>query len=82
MGTLDIVFHNFLTTDNEIKLIGAGFIDSTIKLWGYIIFSILIVVISFKTVNNIGKGKGQIFKTIAVLPAYLVCLFVIIIVFT
>ena len=81
VGTLDIVFHNFLTTDNEIKLIGAGFIDSTIKLWGYIIFSILIVVVSFKTVNNIEKEKGQIFKTIAVLPAYLVCLFVIIIVF-
>lgn len=82
IGTLDIVFDTFLTTDNDIKLVGAGFIDSTIKLWGYVIFSIIIVIVSFRAVNSIKKGEqGKIFKNLMIIPLYLLTLFIFIVVF-
>ncbi len=79
---LDIVLSVFLTTDNNIKLVGAGFIDSTIKLWGYVIFSVLIVVATFRAINSVKKGiQGQIFKNLVLIPLYLVILFIIILLF-
>ena len=82
VGCLDIVFDVFLTTDNGIKLVGAGFIDSTIKLWGYIIFSVLIVIATFRAVNSVKKGKqGKIFKNLGLIPIYLVILFFVIMIF-
>ena len=82
VSCLDIVFDVFLTTDNGIKLVGAGFIDSTIKLWGYVIFSVLIVIATFRAVNSVIKGKqGKIFKNLGLIPAYLVILFIIIMIF-
>ena len=82
VSAIDIVFGTFLTTDNNIKLVGAGFIDSTIKLWGYIIFSILIIVATFRAINSVKKGqKGKIFKNLGLIPIYLVALFIIILIF-
>lgn len=82
VSCLDIVLSVFLTTDNDIKLVGAGFIDSTIKLWGYVIFSILIVVATFRAINSVKKGRqGQIFKNLGLIPLYLVVLFIIILLF-
>ena len=43
VGTLDIVFGNFITTSSRLQLTGAGLTDVTIKLWGNIIFAIVIV---------------------------------------
>lgn len=82
VSCLDIVFDVFLTTDNGIKLVGAGFIDSTIKLWGYVIFSILIVIATYRAVNNVKKGiQGKIFKNLSIIPIYLVALFLVIMIF-
>lgn len=82
VSAMDIVFSNFMTTENNIKLVGAGFIDSTIKLWGYIVFSILIIVATFRAINSVKKGqKGKIFKNLGLIPIYLVVLFIIILIF-
>ncbi len=79
--SMDIVFDNFLTTDNDIKLAGAGFIDSTIKYWGYNLLSIVMLVAIFKAINSFKKGKQEkILKDLAIVPIYLVLLFVVMLV--
>lgn len=76
--SMDIVFDNFLTTDNGIKLAGAGLVDSTIKFWGYGILSIVTLVSIFRAVNSFKKGKqSKVLKDLAVVPIYLVILFLI-----
>ena len=75
---MDIVFDNFLTTDNNIKLAGAGFIDSTIKYWGYIVLAIILFISIVKAIKSFKQGKqGKILKDLAVVPIYLVGLFVV-----
>lgn len=82
VSSMDIVLSTFLTTDNGVKLVGAGFIDSTIKLWGYVIFSVLIVVSTFRAINSAKRGeKGKIFKNLGLIPLYLVVLFIVILIF-
>lgn len=76
--SMDIVFDNFLTTDNGIKLAGAGLVDSTIKYWGYNILAIIILISIFRAVHDSKKGKqSKILKDIIVVPIYLVILFIV-----
>ena len=80
--SMDIVFDNFLTTDNNIKLAGAGLVDSTIKFWGYAILALVILVSIFRAVNSFKKGKqSKILKDLVVVPAYLVILFIAMVAF-
>ncbi len=80
--SMDVVFDNFLTTDNNIKLAGAGFIDSTIKYWGYNILAVVLCFAIFKAIHSYKKGKQHgILKDLAIVPAYLVILFVVMLVF-
>lgn len=76
--SMDIVFDNFLTTDNGIKLAGAGLVDSTIKYWGYNILAIIILISIFRAVHDSKKGKqSKILKDLIVVPIYLVILFIV-----
>ena len=76
--SMDVVFDNFLTTDNGIKLAGAGLVDSTIKYWGYNILAVIILVSIFRAINSFKKGKqSKILKDLIVVPIYLVILFVV-----
>lgn len=78
VGTLDIVFSGFITTSSKLQLTGAGLTDITIKLWGNILFSIVIVVSVFLTTANIKKeNKSGTIKNILVIPAYMVCMFIV-----
>lgn len=80
--SMDVVFDNFLTTDNNIKLAGAGFIDSNIKYWGYNILAIIMCVSIFKAVSSFKKGKQtKILKDLSVVPLYLIALFIVMLVF-
>ena len=80
--SMDVVFDNFLTTDNNIKLAGAGFIDSTIKYWGYNILAVVLFIAVFKAINSLKKGnQSQILKDLFIIPIYLVLLFIIMVVF-
>lgn len=80
--SIDVVFDNFLTTDNNIKLAGAGIVDSTIKYWGYNFLAIIILVSIFRAINHFKKSEQSgILKSLAVIPIYLVILFVIMVVF-
>lgn len=80
--SMDIVFDNFLTTDNGIKLAGAGLVDSTIKYWGYNLLAVVLVVSIFRAISSFKKGKqSKILKDLIVVPVYLVILFIVMLVF-
>lgn len=76
-NTQNIVFGEILSVNDELKIIGAGITESTIKLWGYIIFAFIIVIFSYRAIHYFKKGEtNRILKNLAVIPAYLVLLFI------
>lgn len=80
--SIDVVFDNFLTTDNNIKLAGAGIVDSTVKYWGYNFLAIIILVSIFRAINHFKKSEQSgILKSLAVIPIYLVLLFIFMLLF-
>lgn len=80
--SMDIVFDNFLTTGNNIKLAGAGVVDSTIKYWGYNILAIILLISIFRAVESFKKGNQiAILKNLSVVPIYLVALFIVMVIF-
>ena len=80
--SMDIVFDNFLTTDNNIKLAGAGIIDCTLKYWGYNFLAVIILFSMCKATSNFKKGRqAKIFKYLLVIPIYIVVLFIAMIFF-
>ena len=82
LNTQNILFGKMLTVNDDIDIIGAGVIESTIKLWGYIIFAFIIVIISFRALKFFKEGNtSKVLKNLAVIPVYLVALFIIMVVF-
>ena len=76
--SMDIVFDNFLTTDNGIKLAGAGIVDSTVKYWGYNILSLVMLISIFRAIHDIKKGKqSKVLKDLVIVPIYLIVLFIV-----
>lgn len=75
----DIVLGKFTTTSNGTAIYGAGFIDVTIKKWGYIIFAIFTVICGIRALR---KTKKEEYKKacyiVLQIPLYLVVLFVVI----
>ena len=75
-STQNILTDTFLTIGEDVKLTGAGFIESTVKLWGYIIFAIVIVMAVILSVIFFNKEKNKkIMYTLLTIPGYLVVLF-------
>ena len=67
-----------LTLSDGTSLVGAGFLDVTIGLWGYRIFAIVIVVATIFAVYYMKKGKfKKMAASILVIPGYLVLMFVV-----
>ena len=82
LNTQNILFGKMLKVNDDIDIIGAGLIESTIKLWGYIIFAFIIVIISFRALKFFKEGNtSKVLKNLAVIPVYLVALFIIMVVF-
>ena len=78
----DTVRGNFLSISDGTQLCGAGLTDVTVKLWGYRLFALVIVVSSIGAIIAVKKGKfRQILGWLAVIPIYLIILFVIIVAF-
>ena len=79
LGTQNVLFQKYLQLENGADLVGGGFTESTIKVWGYGIFSLVILIATWKGIDYFKKSdKKKIFMCIASIPAYLVALFVII----
>lgn len=77
----DIVLGKFTQTGNGTTLYGAGFIDVTIKKWGYIILSAFIVICGIRAIRKCKKGEFRkaCYKILEI-PIYLVVLFGVILI--
>ncbi len=85
LGSYDIVFDEFITLRDELstKIIGAGLTDVSIKIWGYRILSIVIIVSVILILKNILKKNNtkKTLSSIFIVPGYLVSMFIVIILF-
>lgn len=78
LNTQNIIFEKMMTIDGNIDIIGAGYTQRTIKLWGYVILAILIVFAVFRAIKNYKNDKNRkILYDLLSIPAYLVILFII-----
>ena len=88
LNTQNILFGKIATIENtattrfdgvssNIELTGASYTDTTIKRWGYTIYGIVIIIcvgIAIKYFKQ--KNTQKVLKSLAIIPIYLVCLFV------
>lgn len=76
----DILIQDMISINDEAhsSLNGAGITDVTIKLWGYRIFSFVIIVAVFKAIMNVRKMQlKKMFMSLIIIPTYLVGMFVV-----
>ena len=84
LNTYDIVFSEFITLKDSLstKLIGAGISDISIKLWGYRLLTIVMIISAILILKYVGKGKlKKLLTSICIVPAYLVSMFIVLILF-
>ena len=78
LNTQNIVTGTFLTLSNGTELTGAGTVESTIQLWGYIGLAIVIFIAAIMSVRYFVKNQNKkILYTVMAVPIYLVALFLI-----
>ena len=76
----DVVFSKFLNLSNDTSLYGAGLIDVTIKVWGYRIFALVILICAIMAIRYFKKEKfKKVMIALCGIPAYLVLLFIVMI---
>ena len=78
LNTQSMVFGRILSVNEELEIVGAGLTESTVKLWGYVIFAFIIVIFGYRGIHYFKKGEtNKVLKNLAVIPGYLVLLFVV-----
>ena len=71
LNTQNAVLGTFLTLSNEMELTGAGNIESTVELWGYIGFAIVIVLAVAMAIKQFLNNKNKkIIYIILTIKAY------------
>lgn len=84
LKTQDIGFEKFMSLqeDTSYSIYGAGVTDVTIKLWGYRILPILIVLSIYMAIRAFKNGKTkQVLMNISIVPVYIVVLLIVMLVF-
>ena len=85
LNTFNVLTSQFISLKDTLstKLIGAGLSDVTIKVWGYRILSILVIISGIILIKNIDTGNlKKILYPILIVPGYLVSLFIVMILFS
>ena len=78
----NMVFGKLTTINDDIDIIGAGLTETTIKLWGYVLFAFIIIIFAYRALKYFKEANtNRVLKNLAVIPAYLVALFVVMMVF-
>ncbi len=80
VGAQNVLTGTMLEIGDNVDIIGAGKTDVTIKVWGYRILSVVIFIAVIKLLGNVKKQdfkKGMM--SVLLVPAYLVCLFAVMI---
>ena len=79
LNTQNMVYGKLLTVNDDIDIVGAGMTETTVKLWGYVIFAFIIILFAYRALKYFKEGNtNKVLKNLAVIPGYLVVLFVII----
>lgn len=88
LSVTNISLNKMLTIKNEtassenIEIIGAGYTDVMVQRWGYLIFSVVIVIAALRAIKAFkNNNTSKVLKNIAIIPGYLVVMFLVIIVF-
>ena len=77
LNTQNVMFGKILTVGDDIEINGAGITEATIQVWGYTIFAFVIVIFAYRAIRAIKKGNtNKVLKNLAVIPGYLVILFI------
>ena len=80
LGTQNVMFGKILTVGDDIEINGAGMTEATIQVWGYAIFALVIVIFAYRAIKAFKVGStNRVLKNLAVIPGYLVVLFVVMI---
>ena len=78
LNTQNIMFGKILTVDDDIEITGAGMTEATVQLWGYVIFVFVIIIFANRALKAFKKGStSKVLKNLAVIPSYLVILFIV-----
>ena len=88
LNVTNISLSKMLTIKNEsdsaenIEIIGAGYTDVMIQRWGYLIFSVVIIIASVRAIKAFKQSNtSKVLKNLGIIPGYLVAMFLVIIVF-
>ena len=82
LNTQNIVLQKFITLEEDVELTGAGFTESTVKLWGYRMFAVVIVASIFTAIKYFKQSNmKKVLISLVTLPAYLVSLFLVMVIF-
>ncbi len=81
-NTQNIVLDKFITLNDvqRTSIVGAGIIESTIKLWGYRILGAVIIVSVYIAIRYFKKNNAKnVIKALSAVPIYLVALFLVLV---
>lgn len=82
LNTQNMVFGKLLTINDDIDIVGAGMTETTIKLWGYVLFAFIIILFAYRAIKYFKEGNtNKVLKNLAVIPGYLVVLFIVMVIF-
>ena len=77
LGTQNVMFGKILTVGDDIEINGAGMTEATVQVVGYFIFAFIIVIFAYRVLKAFKAGKtNKVLKNLAIIPGYLVILFV------
>ena len=77
VNTQNVMYGKILTVGENIEINGAGMTEATVQLYGYIIFAFVIVIFANRALKAFKvRNTGKVLKNLAVIPGYLVILFV------
>ena len=77
LSTQNVMFGKILTVGDNIEINGAGMTEATVQVWGYAIFAFVIIIFAYRAIRAFKAGStNKVLKNLAVIPGYLVVLFI------
>lgn len=78
LNTQNILFGKILSVNEDIEITGAGMTEATVKLWGFAIFAVVIIIFAYRAIRQFKKeNTNRVLRNLAVIPGYLVVLFIV-----
>ncbi len=82
INTQNVMYGKILTVGDDIEINGAGMTEATVQIVGYIIFAFVIIIFAYRALKAFKESNtSKVLKNLAVIPGYLVVLFLVMLVF-